>query len=419
MKKQLLLLFILFGLTKASNSQNLNITLASKLTYSGLSLANVWGWKHPITGKEYALVGASNGLSIVDVSNPKNISQIVLIPCPSNTSIWREIRTNGNYAYVVTEGGGGLQIVDLSDLPSATLKVAIWAPTISGTVLSSIHALQIDNEKIYLYGSKVGNGGAIIADIKTSPMAPVYLGSYDANGYIHDGYVRNDTLYACHIKGALQGTCEIVDVRKPAAGVSLASFQTPLKFTHNSWLSKDGKTCFVTDEQPNSYLAAYDISNLANISLRGKIQSNPGSNSVVHNTYIINKNGIDYAVTSWYADGITIVNASDPSHLVQVGNYDTSPLSGSTENACWGVYPYLPSGNILASDMKEGLFVLSPTYVTGVSENTFGNVKVITYPNPFIIDATITVQSSSFKVEGDFYLALFDVYGNKIRTVNP
>ncbi|MCF6342877.1 MAG: T9SS type A sorting domain-containing protein [Bacteroidales bacterium] len=31
-------------------------------------------------------------------------------------------------------------------------------------------------------------------------------------------------------------------------------------------------------------------------------------------------------------------------------------------DGCWGAYPFLPSGNILASDMQEGLYILEPDY---------------------------------------------------------
>jgi len=53
--------------------------------------------------------------------------------------------------------------------------------------------------------------------------------------------------------------------------------------------------------------------------------------------------------------------------MVQVGNYDTSPKSGKVIGGCWGVYPYLPSGHIIASDGSEGMFVLKKAaYLNGV-----------------------------------------------------
>ena len=47
-------------------------------------------------------------------------------------------------------------------------------------------------------------------------------------------------------------------------------------------------------------------------------------------------------------------------------SYDTyTQGSGNGFNGCWGVYPFLPSGTIVASDIDNGLFVLQPTYVRG------------------------------------------------------
>ncbi|HQV01040.1 MAG TPA: carboxypeptidase regulatory-like domain-containing protein, partial [Bacteroidia bacterium] len=65
---------------------------------------------------------------------------------------------------------------------------------------------------------------------------------------------------------------------------------------------------------------------------------------------------------SWYKEGVVIVDAVRPDNLIEVGHYDTSPQTGGGFDGAWGVYPYLPSGNVLVSDMSEGLFVLTPTY---------------------------------------------------------
>ena len=356
MKKYFPLFSIL--ITQTAFSQNYNITLAAKLSYGTESLSNICGWVDPDDGKEYALVGAQKGLSIVDVSVPTNPVKITQIPGPSSS--WREIKTNGHYAYVTTESGTvGLQIVDLSNLPATNLTVATWKPTINSETLQTIHALHIDNGRVYLYGSNIGSGGAIIADIKTDPMAPKYLGYYDTK-YVHDGYVRNDTMYACHI---MDGYCAIVDAKNPATPKVLTTFSTPNNFTHNSWLTKSGKTCLTTDEKSNSFLTSYDISDLNNVTEVDRMQTNPGSKSVVHNTHILQKGEVDYAVTSWYTEGINIVDAGRPGNLVEVGRYDTYNGFSSAMNGCWGVYPFLPSGTIVASDISGGLFVLTPTYV--------------------------------------------------------
>lgn len=360
MKKSLPVLALLLGFSLITFSQNVNVTLASRLSYGGQTLSNICGWVDPADNKEYALVGAQDGLSIVDITNPASPFEVIQIPGPS--SAWREIKTNGNYAYVTTEQCcNGLQIVDLTNLPATNLAVTTWEPVIGGDTLGRIHALHIDNGKAYLYGSQVSNKGAIIADIATNPMAPVYLGLYDPR-YVHDGYVRNDTLYAGHI---YDGEVAVVNCANPAAPVVLATFQTPTVFTHNTWLSKNSKFLFTTDENSDSFIGAFDVSNLSNIFETDRIQTSPGSGSIVHNTHIINKNNVDYAVTSWYTEGFTITDVSRPHNMVQVGNYDTYTASGTGFNGCWGVYPFFPSGTIVASDIDSGLFVFSPSYVPG------------------------------------------------------
>lgn len=390
--------------TGAIFAQNVNVTFRSKTTYTNQTLSNIWGYASG--GKEYALVGAKNGMIVMDVTNPDAPVQIVQITGAS--SQWREIKTYQHYAYVATEGGGGLQIVDLAPLPGASLPVYTY--TGGGTtpaVLNTIHALQVDEAKgfLYLYGSNLVGGRACVFDLNPDPTTPVYKGYYNPVGYAHDGYVNNDTMYAGHIYA---GLVSIVDMTNKTGannqiGVTLATpINTPLAFSHNTW--RYGNTLFTTDERPNSTLAAYDISDLSNITLLDQIQSNPGSNSYVHNTYI--RNG--YAVTSWYVDGFTIVDVSRPSNLVQVGNYDTYTNTGTGFNGAWGVYPYLPSGNILVSNINGAsnsngeLWVLTPNYQRGC------------YIEGLITDASTGNPLSGAKVEllGTTTTQNSDAFGN-------
>ena len=42
-----------------------------------------------------------------------------------------------------------------------------------------------------------------------------------------------------------------------------------------------------------------------------------------------------------------------------MGFFDTFPVSDNGSfNGAWGVYPYLPSGNILISDISSGLYIV-------------------------------------------------------------
>lgn len=345
-----------------SYAQNLNVTFQAQYQYPNHTCANICGYADPM-GNEYALVGVSTGMDIVDVTTPNNPVHIVQIPNVDN--LWKEIKVYRHWAYVTTEGGGGLQIVDLSALPSTNLaSYSYHNYTGDGAIngqLNSIHALHIDTTMgyCYLYGSNIGNQGAIILDLNADPYNPTYAGQYQSGGYVHDGYVDNDTLYAGHI---YTGNFNVVNCANKTSPQVLATQNTTTNFTHNTWLTTDRHHLLTTDENTNSYLTCYDISNLNNIQETDRIQSqNPNSGSIVHNTHVLNAN---YAVTSWYRDGFVITDITRPNNLVNVGWYDTYPAgSGNGFDGDWGVYPFLPSGTIVVSNIDEGLFVFSPNYV--------------------------------------------------------
>ena len=389
-------------LSAVVTAQNVNVTLRSQFKYSGQTIANICGYTDE-TGKEYALVGAYKGTSIVDISNPDSPKEVKFVTGPNNT--WREIKVKGDYAYVTTEGGGGLQIIDMRSLPDASGIVnKSWTGGTAGN-LTSIHALHIDGNFVYLYGSKLFNGGALVADI-SDPYNPVYVGNYQATGggkrpYVHDGYVRNDTLYACHI---YEGFTDIINFKDKKNPKVLGSIETPGKFSHNSWLNQSSKVMFTTDEVPNSFLTAYDISDPSNITEIDRIQSNPGSNSAVHNTHIIKVDEGEYAVTSWYKDGFTIVDVTRPNNMVQVGNYDTYTAgSGSGFSGDWGVFPYFASKTIVASGIDEGLFVCTPTYkracyLEGIVTDSITKLPI----NGATIEVTGTTLKETSNIAGNY-----------------
>ena len=361
MQRILYFLLCVLHLSTTASAQNLNTTFRAKMTFSNQTLANIWGYTGR-DGKEYALLGAAKGLIIVDISNPDAPHQIVQIPGPNN--LWKEIKTYSHYAYIVSEGGMGIQVVDLKGLPSPNLSYHYYKG--DGAInnqLNAIHALHIDVNKGFLYawGGNLFNGGAKIFDLKSDPYNPKYVGKYDQLGYIHDGFVDQDTMFSGHIYA---GQFAIVNMANKNAAELLATQGTPGAFTHNTWPTDDRKTLFTTDEINNSFLSAFDISDPTDIKLLDKIQSNPGSNSIVHNTYILR----NWAITSWYKDGFTIVDATKPDNLVQVGNYDTYPTAGSGFDGCWGVYPFFPSGTLIASNINAlntgngELFVVTPDY---------------------------------------------------------
>ena len=391
----------------------LNVDSLSHINYQLLHDANlndVWGYVDEM-GNEYALVGTSKGTSIVNVTDPTNPVEVFWLP--GSTSIWRDPSSHGDYAYVTTEAEDGLLIIDLSPLPQATNLTTTLYTGPANNPWQSAHTCFVDeNGYAYVFGANRGNGGVIILDVFTNPMAPIEVGVFD-NWYCHDGYVRNDTMYLANIYA---GFFSLVDVSDKANPVLLGTKTTPSSFTHNSWPSDNGQYVFTTDEISGAFLAAYDISDPTNIVEVDRIQNSPGSGIIPHNTHVKG----DYLITSYYSDGIVIHDITYPYNMIKVAEYDTYEGQTISYDGCWGVYPFLPSGTILAADITNGLFILGPTYqqaayLEGIVTDEQSNLPL----NDVLVkivgdDQSDLTNSSGFYATGIFSPGIYNITYEKV-----
>ncbi len=352
MKKFALFLFFT-GLNVYSFAQ-LNVDLIAHIPYNE-DLNDVWGWTAP-DGTEYGIVGLRGGVSIVSLADEDNVSEVAYIPGPQST--WRDIKTWGDYAYVTNEEDDGLLIIDMSALPGSP-SYTYWSPDLLGTgSLRTCHNLYIDEfGYCYLAGCNLNSGGVIILDVFTTPGQPVLVGK-GPNIYSHDVYARNNNMYSSEIFG---GNLGIYDVSDKTDVTLLASQPTPAQFTHNAWLSDNGNVVFTTDERANAPIGAYDISDLGNIVKLDEFRplATLGTNVIPHNVHVWQ----DWLIISYYTDGGIVVDASRPTNLIEVGNFDTFFGSQAGFAGAWGAYPFFPSQTVLVSSIGDGLFVLEPHYV--------------------------------------------------------
>ncbi len=303
--------------------------------------AGVWHYVDP-SGNEYALLGNGDGLVIVDVNDPTNPT--VLHTVPAASSLWREVKTFGHYAYAGTEGGGGITIVDLSGLPATYISKTYTGDGAIAGQLSSSHTVQVFGNYLYAFGTNIGT---VICDL-TDPWNPVYVGSYGAF-YVHDGTVRNDTLWSSEV---FNGQFSVVDVTDKSNPAVISSHPTPGLFNHNGWFSDDGRYFYTTDEQNNTPLGVFDVSDMNNITLVNTFYNDSLSNKEVHNVRVFN----DYLINPSYGSQLTIVDAARPLNLVEIARHPTGGF------LCWDASPYLPSGNIIATDMDGEFYVFAPFY---------------------------------------------------------
>ena len=388
-KKVIFSFFLFFFLNNLVAQTNpLNVQQFAHIPKSGFmvpsELNDIWGWVDS-AGNEYAIVGMNDGTSIIDLSDPLSPQEVLFVPGMNST--WRDIKTYGNYAYVTTEAMNGLLIIDLSNLPdSANTNTYLYTGP-SNAQWQRAHNIYIDDRGYaYIFGANRSSGGAIILDLNQDPTQPVEVADIN-NWYVHDGMVKGDTLFLANGNNSL---FSLWDVSNPATPVLLAQNTTVGYYSHNIWSSDDGNYIYTTEEDNGGHLSEFNITDLNNIDLTDKIQAEPGNNIMPHNAFYIN----DFIVNSYYSTGIQIFDVKSKGNIVNVGHFDTSPnFSGPGSNGCWGVYPYLPSGIIIASDIENGFFVLDPDYkraaylegiITDASSNTFlsgVNVEILNSNN--------------------------------------
>ena len=355
------LLFCIMVISLAMQAQsNLNLELlANANDYPSHQYNDVWGYVDA-SGTEYAVIGTRAATVIYSLADPTSPEEVAFIP--GTFSVWRDYKSFGNYIYgTADQGKDGLLLVDMTNAPQ-DITWELWKPDITinqvTDTLERCHNLYIDeNGYCYLSGCNLNGGGILIVDVSSEPGTPLFVSAADPR-YSHDNFTRGDTIWSADIN---TGVFSVIDVSDKNNPVTLVTQPTSNNFTHNTWISDDGRYLFTTDERANSFVDAYDVSDLDNIRLLDKFTPpNTEDQGVIpHNVHY--QGG--FLITSWYTEGVIITDASRPANLIQVGNYDTFPGASGGTDGCWGAYPFLPSGLVLATDITTGLYVLQPTYV--------------------------------------------------------
>lgn len=404
---------------------NLNINMLSHIdpeagdAGDGRNYSGCWGWYQASKNKEYAIVGSSTKTYFIDVSNPYNpiIKDSVLGHTPPCT--WRELKTYQNYCYVVSDvcTPNTLQIIDMQYLPDSVHVVYD-----DSLLFERAHTVWIDGNKLYAgANAKAGQGTASMAVYSlATPSVPVLLrrlsDDYPAINYIHDMFVRNDTVFASAGMQGLQVFKFTASNTFTALG-SLTGYSES-GYNHSSFLTKNGQTLVFCDETPDKSIKVADVSNLSNITISALVRPNLNVDFAAHNPYVI---GNKWAFVSCYQDGLQLYDISTPSAPVLRGYFDTYPQGGASAGnnyfsspwrGNWGAYPYLPSGIIIACDMQNGIFVLESDTLLGtnigISEASAQTIDASVYPNPASETLTVSFINPDTK---KYTLKITDIIG--------
>lgn len=321
-----------------------------------------WGYVSP-SGREYALMGLSHGTGVVEITDPANATLIGVIPGPG--SLWRDIKVYSHYAYTVSEGGSGIQVIDLSNIDAGEV-------TLVNTVLEggteATHNVAIDTTSGYLYRCGGGSNGLRIYSL-ADPANPQYVGGWFTR-YVHDAqivtyesgpYAGRQVAFACtgFNGGWVETGLDILDVTDKSNILPLGrTFYANSAYSHQVWLSKDRRYAYLDDELDESFYGAtttthvIDVSDLTNprpVGTAANSSSAIGHNLYVHNNLIYEAN---------YRSGLRVFDMADPKRPVEVAWYDTYGENDFPAfNGLWSTYPFFPSGTVIGSDMEKGLFV--------------------------------------------------------------
>jgi len=342
--------------------------------YSGVQFNDVWGYASS-GGKEIAIVGNSKYVLFLDVTDPVNPTEMYR-HAPGQSVIWRDFKTFGNYAYGVCDGcNEGLWVYDLSGIDCGDPITPVSNIT---SQFGEAHNIYVDEDNAKLYAS--GVPGAVdlhIYDLSLNPANPQLLASVDFNQvsginsslYVHDIYVRDNIAYCSHGYTGfyIWDMNDLSNVGSNSNGgtIQLLADGDYTGYNHSSWLTEDGNYAVVAEEVPGGEpLVIVDLTQLfSNNSIsfvtdfQHKLESTGASSwPTPHNPYIRN----NYVFISYYEDGLKVFNISNPSFPLLHSFYDTysdnNGFYSGTEGA-WGCYPYLPSGNVLITDITYGVHI--------------------------------------------------------------
>ena len=385
-----------------------------------------WGWVDHETGREIAIFGRSNGTSFIDVTDPTDMKYFANLPTATSSSLWRDIKVYGEYAYIVSEAGDhGLQIVHMPNLMGlSTDEVTTISSDGYYSGFGNAHNIMINEETGYAYpiGTNTFNGGLHVLDL-SDPLNPELVGAYDG-AYSHDihpiVYNGPDQDYAGkEVVVCFNGYNGISIVNaEDKSDIQLISQVSYAQsgYTHQGWVGETHRFCYFNDELDESNFGnntrtyIMDIEDLDAPEIIGFFEA--PVESVDHNMYIIG----DKMYQSNYLSGLRVLDLSGAAtgSLELVGYFDTNPESDAPSfNGTWSNYPYFPSGNIAVSTFTHFFMVrpsdaIAPNPVT-VEEPSTAMAPAV-YPNP----AQSTIQLEGF--DGEANLALYGMNGQWIKS---
>ncbi len=350
----------------------------------GTSMNDNWGWTDPVTNREIAILGRTDGTSFVDVTDPANPRYLGDLPKTkgSPSAAWRDMKVFKNHAYIVADNSGehGMQVFDLTRLRTVRTPQT-FKPDVTYDRINSAHNIVSNEETGFMYvvgasaGGETCGGGHHMIDVN-EPKKPKFAGCFGddktgraGTGYSHDSqcvlYKGPDQKFVGReiCIGSNETAISIADVtdKKNPKAISRASYPN-VAYAHQAWLTDDHKYLYLNDEGDESSgqgeaakgtrTLVWDVQDLSDPVL---VKEHVGTTKAIdHNLYVKG----DRMYQANYTSGLRILDVSDPRNPKEVGFLDTHPGDDGKPSfaGSWSVYPYFKSGSIVVTSIGEGVF---------------------------------------------------------------
>ncbi|OAR01289.1 hypothetical protein LLEC1_01188 [Akanthomyces lecanii] len=369
---------------KAGEYSCRNVDLAGFLrhqdTGSGQREGNdLWAWTSS-DGREFGIVGQTDGTAFVEVLKNGSLQYIGRLPTQTENSIWRDMKVIGNYAYIGAEAQNhGLQVFNLKKL----LTLDSQNPT-TFDIHSDLTAHYSDfgsshniiahesTNTISAVGTKPADGcraGLWMLDV-SDPNSPKKTGCVGEDGYVHDAqcviYSGPDQQYKTReiCFNYNEDALTIVDMTDRARPKQLSrTTYNGATYTHQGWIADAGMRYLVLDDELDEQYKTGPAADQKDIHLHCRRLGSVAASV---------QRRLQEPGQANYASGLRIVDVSsvtkDPTgaSFKEAGFFDVHPddddVGGkATFNGAWSVYPWLKSGFILVNSIERGVFSLRYT----------------------------------------------------------